>query len=172
MLTREVIADYFLAEKSESRIFLGIGISSVILALAAFLWPGHPFFRGAAIPLLGVGLIQVAAGLTIYRRSEGDKRRVEEFFMHQPARLKSDELPRMKKVNRNFVFYRWLELAMFVAGMILGMVNGTNPGRSFWYGLGIALCFQAAVLLLADYQAEKRALHYTRQLRQFIGEKH
>jgi hypothetical protein len=50
------------------------------------------------------------------------------------------------------------------------MVYGQNPGRSFWYGFGIALSLQAGIMLAADYYAEKRALKYTKGLQSYTRE--
>jgi hypothetical protein len=76
----------------------------------------------------------------------------------------------METVNRNFVIYRWVELALLVTGIILSMVYGQNPGRAFWYGFGIALSIQAGVLLVTDYFAEKRAFIYTKGLQSYTRE--
>jgi membrane-bound ClpP family serine protease len=172
MLKPGDITNYFNTEKAESLVFFIIGIAAIVTAVFFYFIPISSFFEGCVIPLLVVGLIQAVVGFSVFRRSDSDKQRVQHFFDKEPHRLKTDEIPRMNKVNRNFVIYRWIELALFVAGMILSMVNGTNPGRSYWYGFGIALSLQSALMLVADYYAEKRALEYTHKLRSFTRENH
>ena len=55
----------------------------------------------------------------------------------------------MHKVKRNFVIYRYTELILAVAGIILFLVYRANPDKSFWKGLGLALAFMAIIALIA-----------------------
>jgi membrane-bound ClpP family serine protease len=82
--------------------------------------------------------------------------------------VKQTELPRMEKVMKNFVVYRWMEIAFIIAGLVLIFLFRLNPDRSFWYGLGIALAIQGALMLGADYFAEKRGEVYTEELKKII----
>lgn len=84
-----------------------------------------------------------------------------------PSKLKNEELPRMKKVNKNFIIYRWVELALLVTGILLIIVHRNDPDRSFWFGFGVTLAIQAAISLGADFYAEKRAGIYSGQLENF-----
>ena len=73
----------------------------------------------------------------------------------------------MQTVNKNFVIYRYTEITLIIAGIALIFFFRSNPERSFWFGLGVALAIQAAIMLGADYFAEKRALIYTKQIESF-----
>ncbi|HEX5668078.1 MAG TPA: hypothetical protein VFX73_04685 [Chitinophagaceae bacterium] len=170
MFSKTDIERYFMAEKQESLVFVIIGVAAVLAAIAFYFLLKSSFFKGAVIPLVLVGLIELVVGYTVYKRSDGDRIRNVYAYDMNPAELKMKEIPRMEKVNRNFVIYRWVELALLVAGLILSMVYGQNPGRSFWYGFGIALSLQAGIMLVADYYAEKRALEYTRGLQSYTRE--
>lgn len=170
MFSKTDIEKYFMAEKQESLVFVIIGVAAVLAAIAFIFLLKSSFFKGAVIPLLVVGLIELVVGYTVYKRSDGDRIRNVYAYDMNPAELKMKEIPRMEKVNRNFVIYRWVELALLVTGLILSMAYGQNPGRSFWYGFGIALSLQAGIMLAADYYAEKRALKYTRGLQSFTRE--
>lgn len=170
MFTKTDIEKYFLAEKQESLLFVILGIIAIIAAIAFYFFLRSSFFKGAAFPLLLVGLIQLVVGFTVYNRSDSDRVRNVYAYDMNPSELKNKEIPRMVTVNRNFVIYRWVELALLVTGLILSMVYGQNPGRTFWYGFGIALALQAGILLVADYFAEKRALNYTRGLQSYTRE--
>jgi hypothetical protein len=170
MFSKTDIERYFMAEKQESLVFVIIGIAAVLAAIAFYFLLKSSFFKGALIPLFFVGLIELVVGYTVYKRSDGDRIRNVYAYDMNPAELKMKEIPRMEKVNRNFVIYRWIELTLLVAGLILSMVYGQNPGRSFWYGFGIALSLQAGIMLVADYYAEKRALEYTRGLQSYTRE--
>jgi hypothetical protein len=170
MFSKTEIEKYFIAEKQESLLFLILGIAAIIAAIGFYFLLRSSFFKGAAIPLLVIGLIELVVGYTVYNRSDDDRARNVYAYDMNPGELKLKEIPRMEKVNRNFVVYRWVELALLVTGLILSMVYGQNPGRSFWYGFGLALSLQAGIMLVADYFAEKRALHYTRGLQSFTRE--
>jgi hypothetical protein len=171
MFSKSDIEKYFTAEKQESLLFILVGAIAIVAAVAFYFFIRSAFFKGAAIPLLLIGLMQLVVGVTVYKRSDGDRIRNVYAYDMNPGELKEKELPRMEKVNRNFVIYRWVELALLVTGMVLSMIYGTNPGRSFWYGFGMALALQAAITLAADYFAEKRGLEYFRGLQSYVSEK-
>lgn len=168
MFSKADIEKYFVAEKQESILFIVIGIIAIAAAVAFYFFIKSSFFKGAAIPLVLIGLIQVIVGYTVYSRSDEDRIRNVYAYDMNPGSLKQDEIPRMEKVNRNFVIYRWVEIALLAAGVILILVHGRNPGgTSFWYGFGIALALQSFLMLGADYFAEKRALKYHKGLMEF-----
>jgi Mg2+/citrate symporter len=168
MFSKADIEKYFVAEKQESILFIVIGIIAIAAAVAFYFFIKSSFFKGAAIPLVLIGLIQVIVGYTVYSRSDEDRIRNVYAYDMNPGSLKQDEIPRMEKVNRNFVIYRWVEIALLAAGVILILVHGRNPGgTSFWYGFGIALALQSFLMLGADYFAEKRALQYHKGLMEF-----
>ena len=82
---------------------------------------------------------------------------------------KQVELPRMKTVMKNFTIYRWVEVTFILTGLILIFLFRTNPDKTFWYGLGMALAIQAVLMLGADYFAEKRGGVYTKELEKIIS---
>jgi hypothetical protein len=73
----------------------------------------------------------------------------------------------MEKVNKNFILYRWIEIALIIVGVILIYQFRSNEAKSFYYGIGIGLAIQAFIMLGADYFAEARAKEYTKGLREF-----
>jgi drug/metabolite transporter (DMT)-like permease len=166
------IHKYFISEKQESLLFLFVGIAAMAAALVFFFFiKGHPsFHKGAAIPLFAIGLIQLAVGFTVYARSDKQRLDVAYHIGTEPqGYVKNTELPRMQAVMRNFVIYRWVEIALVVAGLALAFVFRGSPDRSFLHGLGIALAIQAAIMLGADYFAEKRGGIYMNELNQVIS---
>jgi hypothetical protein len=72
---------------------------------------------------------------------------------------------------KNFIIYRWVEIAFIIAGLLLVLLFRSNPDRSSWYGFGIALAIQAIIMLGADYFAEKRGKVYTSHLEEIINNK-
>lgn len=166
------IYKYFIAEKQESLLFLIIGIAAVLLAVVFwfFIKSNPSFFKGAAIPLLAIGLIQMVVGYTVYSRTDKQKKDIAYNIGMEPVSYtKQVELPRMKTVMKNFIVYRWVEIAFIITGLVLIFLYRSNPGRSFWYGLGMALVIQAVLMLGADYFAEKRGKGYTGELQKIIA---
>jgi hypothetical protein len=74
----------------------------------------------------------------------------------------------MKTVMKNFIIYRWVEIAFIIAGLVLSFLFRSNPDKSFWYGFGIALAIQAIIMLGADYFAEKRGKMYVNELEKIV----
>ncbi|NJO25286.1 MAG: hypothetical protein HC867_05135 [Bacteroidia bacterium] len=67
-----------------------------------------------------IGFIQAVVGYTVYARS--DKQRLDVAYktgLEPVSFIKNEELPRMKTVNKNFVIYRWVEIALTVTGIVL-----------------------------------------------------
>ena len=167
MLTKGDIEKYFLAEKQESLVFLVIGLFAVLLALIFYFMMKTQIYRGAAIPLLVLGLVQAIAGYSVCIKS--DDQRVSQVYAYDmnPDQLKTVELTRMRKVKMNFGIYRWVEIGAFIAGIVLILLCRNQEGKAFWLGLGITLALMAAELFVADYIAEKRAVQYVEQLEAF-----
>jgi ABC-type xylose transport system permease subunit len=168
MFSKADIEKYFLAEKQAGLMFLVIGLLAVILAIIFFVALKTNFYKGAALPLLIVGLLECVIGFAVYKRSDGDRVRNVYAYDMNPDQLKREEWPRMKKVNRSFTIIKWVEILLALAGIGLAFYFKANPEKSFWYGLGITLTIQAVVALGADYYAEKRALIYTKGLESYL----
>jgi uncharacterized membrane protein YbhN (UPF0104 family) len=169
MFTKADIENYFIAEKQESLLFLSIGIIAIVLAVVFFFFLKTDFYKGAAIPLLLIGLLLGIIGYTVYKRSDSDRIRNVYAYDMNPSQLKNDELPRMKTVMKNFILYRYTEIALALAGIGLFFYFKQNPDRLFWKGLGLTLAIMAVTALAADYFAEKRGKIYTKGIESFIN---
>jgi hypothetical protein len=168
MLTKADIERYFTAEKNESLLFMLMGIVAIGLAIVFLLVFKTSMYKGAAIPFLIVGLIHLIVGFTVYKRSDADRIRNVYALDMNPSKFKTDELPRMEVVNKNFVVYRNTEIALAVLGITLFFLFRGNIDKQFWLGLGWALAIEAIVSLSADFFAERRANLYTQQILQLI----
>jgi uncharacterized membrane protein len=165
------IYKYFIAEKQESLLFLIVGIVAVLLAVVFwfFIKSNPNFFKGAAIPLLAIGLIQVVVGYSVYSRTDKQKANTAYNIGMEPVTyVKQTEQPRMKTVMKNFVIYRWVEITFIIAGLVLIFLYRSNHDKSFWHGFGIALAIQAMIMLGADFFAEKRGKIYSEELQKII----
>jgi len=168
MLTKTDIEKYFIAEKQVGLVFFVIGIVAVLLAIVFFFFLRTNFYKGAAIPLIVVGLLELIAGLTIYNKSDDDRIHNVYAFDMNPYELKEKELPRMQKITKTFSIYKWVEVVLAVTGIVLIVLYRRTPERAFWFGLGITLTLQALITFSADYLAEKRAQIYRDQLEAFV----
>lgn len=151
------IRNYFTAEKYESILFVIIGLLAVILALYFLFLQKENFYKGMALPLLLVGLIQITVGSTVWIRSPKDIERVEKIVKSSHDKIQSEEIPRMEVVMKNFVVYRWVEIFLILLGASLFIV--VTP-TAFWRGLGLGLSIQAMFMLALDYFAESRGKVY------------
>ena len=172
------IYKYFIAEKQESLLFLVIGIVAILLAIIFwfFIKSNPSFFKGAAIPILAIGLIQMVVGYTVYSRTDKQKKDIAYNIGIEPVSfVKQTELPRMKTVMKNFVIYRWVEIALALIGIGLFVFFFNTAAcfagsqAAFWKGFGLALAIQAIIMLGADYFAEKRGKVYAEELQKIIA---
>lgn len=171
MFTKADIEKYFNAEKSESGLFLTIGIAGIVLAVIFFFFLKTEFYKGMAIPLFAFGLLLGVVGFTVYIRSDGDRTRNVYAYDMNPSELKEKEIPRMKTVMKNFILYRWMEIFLAAAGIGLYIYFIRDIRHDFWRGLGLGLAIMAVLALAADYFAEKRGHVYHNGLISFTTNK-
>lgn len=148
---------YFAAERAESLAFLGFGLAAVLVA-GFLLWRVRdPLFRGMAIPLFAVGLIQIAVGATIVLRTDAQVASLKAQAEADPAAFRTQELARMSVVRRSFTLYKLVEVGFVVVGLGLAL---WRKGLRFWRGFGLGMLVQGALMLPADLLAEARAADY------------
>lgn len=158
---------YFAAEKNESLLFMLIGATTLMTACFCFFWWGKPFYLGMAWPLLAIAIVEIVVGGSVFFRTDGQLKALEEQFERSPADLAAAELPRMKAVMRNFQVYRWVEITFMVVG--LGLILW-NVQPDFWKGWGAGMFLQGGLMLLADFFAEKRGQEYVNALNEISNE--
>jgi hypothetical protein len=169
MFTKTDIEKYFNAEKSESWVFMAIGIIGIIAAIIFFFFIKTNFYKGAAVPLLLVGLLLGIVGYTVYKRSDGDRTRNVYAYDMNPGELKEKELPRMEAVMKNFIIYRYTEIALALIGIGLFFYFKNNIDKEFWKGFGLTLTVMALLALSADYFAETRGKIYIDGIKSFVN---
>lgn len=171
MFSKADIEHYFSAEKQGSLFFLVIGIVAVIAAIIFFFVMKTPFYKGAAIPIIVVGLIAGAIGFTIYKRSDADRIRNVYAYDMNPSELKQKEYPRMQKVMKSFSVILILEVLFLAVGICLFFYFRNHVAKQFWSGLGMGLFIMLIVALFLDIAAQRRAAVYTQGLESFINQK-
>ncbi len=153
----EQVKTYFSAEKNESLLFVAIGIIAIALSIYFFISIKKPFYNGMAYPLIAIALIQLTVGASVYIRSPKDIVRVEQIISTDKSKIQAEEIPRMEAVIKNFLLYRYIEIALITAGLIL-MFSFSN--NDLLKGIGIGLFIQSAIMLSLDFFAERRGYEY------------
>lgn len=146
---------------------MGLAILAIILGLV-FLFLKLSVYKGAAIPLLVMGLLMGITGFVVFQRSDRQRIDMVYAFDMNPDRIKNEELPRMQAVLREFLLLRYIELVLLVIGIAMLFYFRPYPAKDFWKGLGLSLAIMAVVALLADFYAERRNLKYVKGLQEKI----
>ena len=162
----ETVKNYFNAEKYESVFFVFFGLVAIAFAINVMIGQKDPFYRGMVIPLALVALIQITVGATVWIRSPKDIIRVEQILEKEPSRITTEEIPRMKVVKKNFVIYRWVEIALLIVGLLCMFVFSQH---NFIKGFGVGLFIESALMLSLDFIAEKRGSEYLKSLNDLLS---
>lgn len=157
MASTEAVISYFGAERAESLLFICVGLVALELAWTCWRKGASDQARGAALALVVVACIQLVVGGTVFMRSPHDQARVVQIVQAEPARVRSEEVPRMETVMRNFRVYRWIEVVLLGLSLLWAAVAARG---SWWRGVGLGLMPQAALMLLLDELAEQRGAVY------------
>ncbi|MET4575977.1 hypothetical protein [Ottowia thiooxydans] len=155
-----MIETYFNAERAEGLLFAFIGAAAIVIAIWG--WRQGAFWRGAAWPLVVVALIQISVGVSVGLRSAKDSQRVQHIVEQEPARIASEEIPRMQAVMKSFATNRWIEIGFLIIGLLVAMFASRGGTMQ---GAGAGLAVQAGLVLLLDLFAERRGHTYLEWLR-------
>jgi hypothetical protein len=157
---QEQMVRYFSAEKSESWLFILVGIAA--LAVSVWLLRTGSSYRGMAYPLIAVALIQLVVGGSVAFRTEGQVAALTAQLASSPAAFQAAEVPRMEVVMRNFQLYKALEVVLLLTGVALTVFFRR---KELVYGVGVGLVIQASLMLVLDLFAEKRGDEYLAAVR-------
>ena len=156
-LPMDTISNYFNAERAESLLFIAVGA----IALAASAWclfvVRKPFFTGLAVTVSIVAVLQLVVGVTVYLRTPSDVARVQQMAREAPARLQSEEVPRMQLVMRNFKLYLSVEVLLLIASIA---VLALATQAAVWRGAATGLAIQAVFTIVLDLAATRRGAAY------------
>lgn len=155
------IIRYFTAEKREGLLFLLVGMAAIVAAV--FLWQTGSPWRGMGSPLVAVALIQLVVGGTVYFRTDAQTLALHKQLASDPHGYVAAETPRMEKVQKSFVIYRWIEISLLALG-VLGCFLFRD--RQTLLAVSMGLMLQSALMLAMDFVAERRAEVYVEQIRQ------
>lgn len=169
MLTKTDIEKYFLAEKQSALMILIIGAVAILIGLIFFFIFKSSLFKGAAIPLLALGIMECVVGYSIQKRSDDDRVKLVYAYDMNPQQLKTEELPRLQDVNKKFIIYQAVEVGFVLAGIILMLLYNGISERSFWVGFGLTLVIQGVLLFGMETMAAQRAKEYSRKLSAYLA---
>ncbi|MDL5047939.1 hypothetical protein QQ054_18135 [Oscillatoria amoena NRMC-F 0135] len=102
-------------------------------------------------------LLSICIG--IVARTPKDVARVTGYYTTAPQKMKTDELPRIEKVMKNFVLIKNAEVAVLAAGLLLAFLFRKNKLIT---GLAIGIILQCIVLYIFNYVASMRGSHILR----------
>lgn len=161
------VVTYFNGEKAESYLFLFLGLAGLAMSFYFITVESSSFWNGLSIPFIFVSILEVIVGVTLIYRSPKDIVRVENYLKNEHIKIKTDEIPRMEKVMRNFVIFRYTEIALILLGIVIYFMLAQYD---FWVGFGQGLFIQASVVLTLDYFAESRGFVYLKYLHSIHNE--
>jgi hypothetical protein len=152
------IIQYFKGERYESLIFLAAGAAAIAAAAYFLLKQKTPFHFGLSTGIVAIGLIQIVVGYSVYSRTEAQVMELKNLYENDKSAYVALEEPRMDKVMKNFVIYRWVEIGLIVAGLLVMFIPFFS---AYMKGLAAGLFLQSLLMLGLDYFAEKRGKEYT-----------
>ena len=161
----EILDAYFRGEKLEAAFFIvptglmliGIGIVALKVEKGGFAW-------GVALPCFLFGAILLITGTTVALRTNAQIAELKQSYERDSVAMVKEELPRMQAVNRNFRMTFFMFGAIALAGIIVHYLPW-----DWCRGLGAVLILAAALGLLIDGFAERRAGTYTKALEELNG---
>lgn len=152
---------HFTAEKRAGLLFMLVGVGAIATSVF-FWWTGSPW-RGMGYPLAAIGLIQLVVGGTVCFRTDAQTLDLHRRLASDPRQYVAAETPRMEKVQKSFVLYRWIEIALLALG-VLGLFLFRDR-QALWAAF-MGLMLQSALMLGMDFVAERRAEVYVERIRQ------
>ena len=153
------MTDYFLAEKSESLLFIAVGVLAIAIAVWLLL-SGHRL-RAMAFPLVAIALIQLVVGASVYFRTDAQLSQLSQHSLAAPAEFKQAETSRMQAVMKNFTLYKWIEVVLLAVGVLLIVFLQRYDVAA---AVGGGLVLQSAFMLCLDLFAEARGQDYLKAL--------
>ncbi|MGE0402407.1 MAG: hypothetical protein AB7T06_37240, partial [Kofleriaceae bacterium] len=155
---QSAMENYFAGEKTGGYILIGMGAAGLATG-GLLLRQSSATMRGASYPLLGIGLLHVAAGIYINIASNG---RIEDFTAEidkDPSAFVAAESKRMRGVSTQFTVLKVVECVLIAGGLTMVAV-GHKTDRPRLKGAGLALAIEMGATLAFDVTAAARAHEY------------
>jgi hypothetical protein len=118
---------------------------------------GDTFYKGFAVPVILIGIIQLVVGGSVYFRTDRQINQLEILYQQNKTAFSKAETERMETVMKNFSLYKKIEVGFVVIGLLLIFFAHV---RELWLGVGVGMLLQGALMLTADIFAERRGQEY------------
>ena len=152
----EAIAAYFSGEKNGGLVLAGVGVAMLITAIVLF--PARLELRSLAITVGVWSLLQLGIGIGLFLKTDAQVGALQS----QLTTMTATELPRMEKVQKNFVVLEVVWVAMIIVGAIVAWRMKENAAVC---GVALGILINASVLLAFDIVAERRGATYLAALK-------
>lgn len=156
----EAIAAYFSGEKNGGLVLAGVGVAMLITAIVLF--PARLELRSLAITVGVWSLLQLGIGIGLFLKTDAQVGALQSQLATSKETMTSTELPRMEKVQKNFVVLEMVWVAMIIVGAIVAWRMKESSTAS---GIALGILINASVLLAFDIVAERRGAIYLAALR-------
>ncbi|MCF8422938.1 MAG: hypothetical protein K9H41_01205 [Bacteroidia bacterium] len=163
MLHNDIITTYLTEERIESTFFMIVGLITIALAFIFLGIIKYSFFKGMAIPLLVLGIIELSAGAISYNQSQKYSNNIQLLKKYNTEEVQAEELKRMQIILKNYTIYSWIELLLICIGLLLFIRFNKSP-QTFWKGFGLGLLIQAIILFALHLLTEQTGKMYIEQL--------
>jgi hypothetical protein len=162
--TRAAMHEYFAGEIRGGYVLVGMGAAG-LLAGGLLYRQGSATARGASYPLLGIGVLHIAAGFFV---NVSSARRVDAFdeqITKDQAGFVREESKRMEGVSTQFTVLKIAELVIATGGLTMAGI-GWRTDRPRLKGAGLAIAAEMVLTLGFDVFAARRAHDYRDALAQ------
>jgi hypothetical protein len=163
VLHNDIITTYLTEERIENTFFMIVGIITIALAFIFLGIIKYSFFKGMAIPLLVLGIIELSAGAISYNQSQKYSNNIPLLKKNNTEEVQAEELKRMQIVLKNYTIYRWIELFLICIGLLFFIRFNKSP-QTFWKGFGLGLLIQVSILFALHLLSQQTGKMYIEQL--------
>lgn len=157
---------YYEGEKSGAFQFAVPGLASIAVGTTLLATDAGDVAKGAAVPMVAFGGVEVAVGLVLYLRTDALVARLDRDLARDPAAFAAEETAHLRRVRTQFDTLLWVELTVASVGAGLAAVGGLAKTDTV-QGAGLGLAIEASKLFLLDSIADERATPYLRALEGF-----
>ena len=156
---RAAMGRYFDGEQRGGWVLVGMGAAGVAGGGALLYGGNSELTKGFSYPLLGVGILHIAAGIFV---NVASSRRVDRFSNEidaDPAAWIARERPRMRGVSTQLTVLKIVEVVLIAGGVTTGVL-AHRAERKQLAGIGYGVAIEAALTLGFDIVAARRAARY------------
>lgn len=157
----EHIVDYYKVERTESLIFIAVGLLSVISATYVWLFIEEhlSFYKGLAIVLAFIGLLQVSVCFPLYLKNNNNTAKAVASYQQNQTEFRSAELLHIKQVRNTFSQFKYFWSFVAISAILAILVSNT---KSFMCGMAIGFLVHSTMLVISDTLGLIRSDEYIR----------